>query len=104
MSELTTQLLDRLEEQLNQRQAELLREVGLEVRANNGEMDWGVRAPGGATIVDDGLVDALVDLNLASIERHIHELRLIDEARNRLRDGTWASATTVTNRLAWLAY
>jgi DnaK suppressor protein len=89
MSELTTQLLKRLERRLTERQTEPWREVDREVHASTGEMNSGVSAPDDTAIVDDGIVDAPIDLNLASIERQIHELRLINVARERLRDGTF---------------
>jgi RNA polymerase-binding transcription factor DksA len=40
---------------------------------------------------DSSVVDALVDLNLASIERHIHEIRAIKTAKERIHNGTYGT-------------
>ena len=87
MSELTTQLLKQLETQLNERQSERVREVDLELRASTGNWEWSIPASGDPSALDDLLVDALSNLKLSSIEQQINELRLINAARDRLRDG-----------------
>jgi RNA polymerase-binding protein DksA len=45
------------------------------------------RAP--ADLGDQSVADMLADLNLAIIDRHIHEVRDIEDAKARMKDGTF---------------
>jgi RNA polymerase-binding transcription factor DksA len=49
------------------------------------------RGPG--DIGDESLADALADLNVARVDRQIHELRDIEAAFRRLRDGSYGVCT-----------
>ena len=74
---------------LDQRQELLLGEVraALEHSENQQYIELIDRVP--ADIGDQSVGDMLADLNLAIIDRHIEEVRAIDAARLRLRQGSY---------------
>jgi DnaK suppressor protein len=81
-----TQLSD-LAGRLDQRYASLLEEVrdALEKSENQQYVELIDRVP--ADIGDQSVGDALADLSLALIDRHIQEIRDIEAARARIKDG-----------------
>lgn len=100
MSDAKSQMLRKVEALLNERQSMLLREIDVEMRASHDELDPETRVPGDAAPDDQAVQDAVIDLNLASIERQVHELRLIEAARSRLRDGTFGKCRTCSHPIA----
>ena len=78
-----------LVERLDARYAVLLEEVrdALEQSENQQYVELIGRVP--ADIGDQSVGDALADLNLAIIDRHIQELRDIEATRARIRDRTF---------------
>jgi RNA polymerase-binding protein DksA len=76
---------------LDRRYEELLEEVrdALEHSENQQYIELIGRVP--ADIGDQSVGDALADLNLAIIDRHIRELRDIEAARTRISDGTFGT-------------
>ena len=76
-----------LARKLDDRYASLLEEVrdALEKSENQQYVELIDRVP--ADIGDQSVGDALADLSLALIDRHIEEIRDIEAARARLRDG-----------------
>jgi RNA polymerase-binding protein DksA len=72
---------------LDHRYASLLEDVrdALEKSENQQYVELIDRVP--ADIGDQSVGDALADLNLALIDRHIRELRDIEAARIRIKDG-----------------
>ena len=79
--------LSKLALRLDKRYASLLEEVrdALEKSENQQYVELIGRVP--ADIGDQSVGDALADLNLAIIDRHVGELRDIEAARARMRDG-----------------
>jgi DnaK suppressor protein len=88
MSLSQTQLAD-LVRQLQERHAALLEEVraALESSENLQYIELVDRAP--ADVGDQSVADALADLNLAIVDRHVRELRDIEAARGRVGDRTY---------------
>jgi len=76
---------------LDQRYARLREEVreALETSENRQYVELIERMP--ADIGDQSVGDALADLNLAIFDRHIKEIRDIDAARARIRDGSFGT-------------
>ena len=75
--------------QLDRRRQALLEEVRdeLEHSENQQYIELIGRVP--ADVGDESVGDALADLNLAIIDRHVQELRDIDAAKRRVRDGSF---------------
>jgi len=86
---LTKSELSNLGEQLGRRYESLLEEVrdALEHSENQQYVELIGRVP--ADIGDQSVGDALADLNLAIIDRHIQELRDIEAAKARLAQRTY---------------
>ena len=86
---LTKTELANLGEQLGKRHESLLEEVrdALEHSENQQYVELIGRVP--ADIGDQSVGDALADLNLAIIDRHIQELRDIEAAKARLGERTF---------------
>jgi len=92
---------------LKQRHAALLEEVrdALENSENQQYVELIDHAP--ADIGDQSIGDTLADLSLALIDRHIHEIRDIEAARARVKDGEFGSCDdcgeeiSVERLLAW---
>ncbi len=84
---LTRNEISRLERELGQQYDALLEQVrdALEKSENQQYVELIDRAP--ADSGDQATGDALADLNLAIIDRHVLELRDIEAARLRIRDG-----------------
>ena len=84
---LTRGQIAELTKRLDSRHASLLEEVRDELE--RGENQQYVELLGGVPgdIGDESVADALADLNLGLIERHVRELRDIELARTRIRDG-----------------
>jgi RNA polymerase-binding protein DksA len=88
MSLSQTHLAD-LVRQLDERHAVLLEEVraAMESSENLQYIELLDRAP--ADVGDQSVADALADLNLAIVDRHVRELRDIEAARARIADRTY---------------
>jgi DnaK suppressor protein len=76
---------------LDRRQELLLAEVraALEHSENQQYIELIDRVP--ADIGDQSVGDMLADLNLAIVDRHVEEIRAIDAARRRLRQGGYGT-------------
>jgi RNA polymerase-binding protein DksA len=83
--------LSRLASLLDQRYASLLEEIrdALEKSENQQYIELIGRVP--ADIGDQSVGDALADLNLAIIDRHVEELRDLQAARARIDDGGYGT-------------
>ena len=83
--------LSEMRERLDRRYASLLEEVrdALEKSENQQYVELIDRAP--ADIGDQSVGDALADLSLALIDRHIQEIRDIEAARARIEDGRFGT-------------
>jgi RNA polymerase-binding protein DksA len=83
--------LSQLRANLDRRYASLLDEVrdALEKSENQQYIELIDRVP--ADVGDQSVGDALADLNLALIDRHVRELRDIAAARQRLAGGTYGA-------------
>lgn len=83
--------LSTLNTKLDERYESLLEEVRgeLERSENQQYVELIGRTPG--DIGDESVADALADLELGIIDRHIQEIRDIDAARARISDGTFGT-------------
>ena len=83
----------KLERMLKQQRESLLDEVrdALEKSENQQYVELIDRAP--ADSGDQATGDALADLNLAIIDRHVREIRDIEAAGTRIRDGSFGTCT-----------
>jgi RNA polymerase-binding protein DksA len=81
--------LSKLAASLDQRRGSLLEEVrdALEKSENQQYVELIDRAP--ADIGDQSSGDALADLSLAIIDRHVQEIRAIEAARARMQDAEY---------------
>ncbi len=88
---LTKTLLSSLERKLDQQYESLLEEVrdALEKSENQQYVELIGRAP--ADSGDQATGDALADLNLAIIDRHVLEIRDMEAAKARIRDGSFGT-------------
>jgi RNA polymerase-binding protein DksA len=90
---LTQTQLSKLERKLDKQYASLLEEVrdALEKSENQQYVELIDRAP--ADSGDQATGDALADLNLAIIDRHVQEIRDIEATRVRIADGSSGTCT-----------
>jgi len=88
---LTKTQVARLERELDKQYDALLEEVrdALETSANQQYVELIDRAP--ADSGDQATGDALADLNLAIIDRHVREIRDIEATRQRIADGSFGT-------------
>ena len=92
---------------LDKRYASLLEEIrsALEESENQQYVELIGRVP--ADIGDQSVGDALADLNLAIIDRHVEELRDIEAARARMTDKSYGVCATCGDEIGYdrlLAY
>jgi len=86
---LSREQLQELSRDLDARQRELLEDVRVALE-NSGNKEY--LELFGQTPVDAGdasVSDMLADLNLTMIDRHVNELRAIEAAQARIRDGSY---------------
>ena len=90
---LTKTQMSKLERELGRQYKSLLEEVrdALEKSENQQYVELIDRAP--ADSGDQATGDALADLNLAIIDRHVREIRDIEAARARIGEGHFGSCT-----------
>lgn len=88
---LTKTQVSKLGRELDQQYAALLEEVrdALEKSENQQYVELIDRAP--ADSGDQATGDALADLNLAIIDRHVREIRDIEAAKARIADGSFGA-------------
>lgn len=89
MAQLTQTELKRIEAKLRDLQKALLERVRdeLDQRENQHLIELLGREPGDSG--DVSLADAVSDMNIARVDREIHELRDIEAAFGRIRDGSY---------------
>ena len=90
---LTNTQCSKLERKLDQQYKSMLEDVrdALEKSENQQYVELIDRAP--ADSGDQATGDALADLNLAIIDRHVQELRDIEASRARIADGSFGTCT-----------
>jgi len=86
---LASNQIERIQGELDIRRRALLEEVRdtLENTENQQYVEIIGRAPADAG--DASVSDELADLNLTMLDRHVAELRSIEQAEQRMRDGTY---------------
>lgn len=89
MAALDQPQLDQLVKKLNDDNKALVREVrsGLENPADQHRIDLLNREPG--DVGDESVADALADFNVARLDRQIQQMRDIDAAFQRIKDGSY---------------
>lgn len=89
MPQLASDQLERIRHELDTRRRALLEDVRdtLENTQNQQYVEIIGRAPADAG--DASVSDELADLNLTMLDRHVSELRAIEQAEQRMKDGTY---------------
>lgn len=89
MAALDQSQLEQLVQKLNDDNKALVREVrsGLENPADQHRIDLLNREPG--DVGDESVADALADFNVARLDRQIQQMRDIDAAFQRIKDGAY---------------
>lgn len=105
--DLTKTQLSKFEHKLDKQYASLLEEVrdALETSENQQYVELIDRAP--ADSGDQATGDALADLNLAIIDRHVREIRDIEATRERIRNGSFGACVDCSGDIGFdrlLAY
>ncbi|MBS1214798.1 MAG: transcriptional regulator, TraR/DksA family, partial [Proteobacteria bacterium] len=90
--ELTEHQINGFKKRLNDRFAEVRREIAAELLSAD-EEQYGELAGRVHDFGDESLADLLVDLELASIDRHIQEIRDIDAALMRIAQGGYGECS-----------
>jgi RNA polymerase-binding protein DksA len=88
---LMQQQLAELARSLEKRYESLLEEVRDELERSENQQYVELLGRTPADSGDESVADALADLNLGLIDRHIRELRDIEAARTRIGDGSFGS-------------
>jgi RNA polymerase-binding protein DksA len=88
---LSPRQLAQLTVQLDARHAALLEEVRDELANSENQQYIELIGRVPADIGDQSVGDALADLNLAIVDRHVEEIRDIEAARARIADGTFGT-------------
>ena len=85
---------------LEERHAALLEEVRGELEQSENLQYIELLDRGPADIGDQSMADALADLNVAIVDRHIRELRDIEAARARVADSTYGVCVDCGDHIA----
>ena len=101
MSSFTGSQLSLVEEALSVRYQQLIDEVKNELE-NAEEYQYGEIIGRDPTDIGDVSVgDALADLNVAMIDRQIHEIRDIEDARKRIKGGEFGACISCGTEIAF---
>jgi len=84
----------KLEDKLDRRYQVLLEEVHDALEKSQNEQYAALVDQAPADVGDQSVAGALADLNLAFIDRHIEEIRDIEAARARIKDGSFGTCDT----------
>ena len=106
MSHLTQQQLKQLKKKLDDRYQILLAEVREELDGGGKQGLEGLNA-GTGDAGDESVADLLADLGATMVDRQVQELREIETARSRMRDGTYGECTNCGSEIPFerlLAY
>jgi RNA polymerase-binding transcription factor len=88
MSHLTQQQLNQLKKKLDDRYQILLTEIRAELDSTGKQNIEGLNA-GTGDAGDESVADLLADLGATMVDRQVQELREIEAARERMRDGSY---------------
>ena len=101
MAVLTHSQLEQLTQKLRENYQTRLREVReeLENSGNQHRIDLLNREPGDAG--DESMANALADFNLAILDRHIDDIRDIEAAMQRIRDGEYGVCIDCGNEVGF---
>lgn len=100
MQHLTAQQVEKLRQLLDARTKTLASGVREEL-ANSDHQHYRDLAGSVTDTADEALAKTLVDVDAAIIDRHVTELRDIDAARGRMRDGTYGICTDCAEPVAF---
>lgn len=91
MAALNTAQLEALKAQLKAQYQDLLREIrqALDSADNQHPIDLLNHEPGDSG--DESMANELADINVATLERHIRDMRDIEEAFTRLKEGIYGA-------------
>lgn len=100
MSIFTKEQIKQIDKLLYERQRHLLAEIQAQA-ARNGDQHYADMAGNVADTGDDSVADLLIDLDLATVDRDVNELREIDAAYARMREGTYGICDDCGNEIAF---
>jgi len=93
--------IDLLEKSLDHQYVELLEEAREQLRQNGDEEYVELLGRGGADTGEEAVRDLLWGLNSALFDRHIRDIRSIEEARTRIREGVYGSCADCGDDIAF---
>lgn len=93
--------LSKLTQALDRRYAALLEEVRDELETPQHQQYIELIDRGPADSADEAIGDALADISLAIIDRHVGEIRDIEAARARIRDGSFGACADCGNAIGF---
>lgn len=101
MAALKTAQLDALKAQLNTQYQDLLREIREELAnaGNQHPIDLLNHEPGDSG--DESMANELADINVATLDHHIRDVRDIEEAFTRLKEGTYGACADCGEDIAF---
>jgi len=89
MAALTIEQKSQLEQVLKQRYQQLIEEVRAELGNEGGRDIADLAESGGSDWGDESVADALADLAAARADRQVNEMRQIEAARKRMKQGEY---------------
>lgn len=93
--------LSKLTKHLDRNYTSLLKEVRDELETPEHQQYIDLIDHGPADTADEAIGDALADINLAIIDRHIREIRDIEAARGRIKDGSFGACVDCGNEIGF---
>lgn len=97
--QLSEHQINEFKSRLKQRYLDVRREIGGELLRADGEQ-YGDLAGRVHDMGDEALADLLVDIELASIDRHVQEIRDIDAALLRIAEGSYGECSDCAEPIA----
>lgn len=91
MANFTPAQMKRIEQILSKQYQSLLEEVRDELERSGDQQYGDLLGRTAADTGDESMADALADINAAMIDRHVGELRAIEEARSKIKAGNFGT-------------
>lgn len=93
--------LSALKKELDRNYKRLVEEVRQELETPQHQQYIELIDRGPADSADEAIGDALADINLAIIDRHVRELRDIEATRERIADGSYGTCIDCDNAISF---
>lgn len=89
MANFTKDQMKQIELKLSQQYQSLLEEVRDELESSGDQQYAEILGRSAADTGDESMADALADISAAMIDRHVKQLRDIEEARSKIKEGSF---------------